>query len=152
MMRWLMCLVWAAYDFKHPSAGRSRKHLHRRTAPEDFSLSVSYYKEHWGKVSAAHSCTGGWDEIYQRSPKEIHRVNLQPAQMQKTHTQASYIMFNKSDHVQLLQHVEHLSLTSLLQLFTAQAPRDRWRREKKGAFIPTQEFPCFGKCKLEHYY
>lgn len=28
---------------------------------------------------------------------------------------ASYIIFNMSDHVRLLQHVEHLSLTSLLQ-------------------------------------
>lgn len=69
MMRWLMCWVWAACDSKHSSADRTRKHLDRKAAPEDLSLSITYYKEHWGKVSADLSCVEGWDEIYQRSPR-----------------------------------------------------------------------------------
>lgn len=118
MMQWLMCWVWAACDSKHSSADRTRRHLDRRAAPENLSLSITYYKEHWGKVSTDLSCVGGWD--LSEKPKELHRVNLQPAQMQKTHTWASYIIFNMSDHAQLLQHVEHLPLThlSLLQYFS----------------------------------
>jgi len=45
---------------------------------------------------------------------------FQPAQTQKTQAQASYMIFNKSDHAQVLQHVQHLSFTllSLLQYFS----------------------------------
>lgn len=89
------------------------------------------------------------------NPKELQEEIFQSAQMQKTQAEALYIIFNKSAHAQVLQRVQHL-ITHRSQppviLLTARAPWDRWRREKKRAFIPTQEFPCFGKCKLEHYY
>lgn len=72
MMPWLISWVWAACDSNHSSAGRTRKHLDTRTAPQGFSLSVSYQEEHQGKASTVLSCMEGWDEIYQRNPKELH--------------------------------------------------------------------------------
>lgn len=55
-----------------------------------------------------------------RGPQGAIGEKSQPAQMQKTQAQVSYIIFNKSDHIQVLQHVEHLSFThlSLLQYFS----------------------------------
>lgn len=97
----------------------------------------------------------GWGMRFIRGPQGAMGGKFQPAQMQRAQAQASSIIFNKSDHAQVLQHatalIIHTSQPPAI-LFTARAPRNRWRREKKGAFIPTQEFPCFGKCKLEHYY
>lgn len=54
------------------------------------------------------------------NPKKLQKEKFQPAQMQKTQAQTSYIIFNKSDHVQALQRVEHLSFTHLrlLQYFS----------------------------------
>lgn len=153
-----MLLVWSLHYSRYLSADKTWEHLDGKTAPEDFSLptsSTNAIRRSCGRKYRLLSLGLG-DEIYQKTSRSYGGGGWNFSQHKRRKLRLKFIF-----HLQQVWScpgvatcralIIHTS-QSLAIPFTARAPQDRWRREKKGAFTPTQEFPCSGKCKLEHYY
>lgn len=117
-----MLLVWSLHYSKYLSADRTWEHLDGKTAPEDFSLptsSTSAIRRSSGRKYQLLSLGLGDEMRFIRKPQGAIGVGGEISASTNTEnsSSSSYIIFNKSDHVQVLQRVEHLSFThlSLLQ-------------------------------------